>query len=114
MICKQRPFELIQLPTTISDEGGASKTVWSGKWFPKKPGDADQSIESNNLISNGDETGKWIGKWFPNKPVDTSASPSIHSREGLSGGKSVKKQLTMGILDPKCDDTKVMLSHSPC
>lgn len=84
--------------------------MWSGKWFPKKPGDADHSSESNNAIANVDGNGQWVGKWFPKTPGDTSASPSVHSREGLFAGKSVKKQLTMGILDPKCDDTKVKFS----
>lgn len=91
----------------VSDEDEANKDTWNGKWFPKKPDDPDAIVGSNNVISNNDDdndNGQWHGKWFPKKPIDTLSS---HTREGVAASKSVKKQLTMGILDPTCDDTKV-------
>lgn len=76
-----------------------------GKWPQKKPIDSVPQDDSNNIVPRGDgENDQWHGKWFPQRP---DAYVPTHSREGFSEGTTVKKQLSMGILDPACDDTKV-------
>lgn len=118
----------------ISDEKEASSEVWNGKWFPKKPGDPDPALEPSHYIRNLNGSGEWRGNWFPKQPGDPEPAAESHNeiphgregdewrgklfpkkaedtfaltREGVSEGKSVKKQLTMGILDPVCDDAEV-------
>lgn len=97
----------------VSDEEGVSKEEWKGKWFPKKPGYSDKENViphgNENVIPHGNENfnnDQWHGKWFPKKSND--AVSLTHTREGFSETLIADKKTTMGILDPACDDTKVI------